>query len=60
MSNFFNALGALIFENIINSNKDIFYYVFIFSIIIFFLLSINFSLKKFFTSINKIISFFKF
>tara|TARA_Y100000591_G_scaffold230798_1_gene201739 strand:+ start:22 stop:2115 length:2094 start_codon:yes stop_codon:yes gene_type:complete len=52
-----NYLDQKIFGNLINSNEKVFYYVLIIFLIILFLLSINFSLKKFMALVKRFTKF---
>ena len=53
-----NYLNSSLLSNIISSYKDIFFYFFIISIIILFLISINFNIKNFYQHLKKLINFF--
>ena len=50
-----NYLNQILFQNIISSYENIFFYFLFFSLIVFFLVSINFSLKSFYSILNKIV-----
>ena len=50
-----NYLNQIFFQNIIGSYENIFFYFLFFSLIVFFLVSINFSLKSFYSILNKIV-----
>ncbi len=52
-----NFLNSETIREIILSYKDIFYFIFVLCIMLFFLLSVNFSPKNFFLTIKKIIQF---
>ena len=50
-----NHINITFLNNLINSYQSLFYYFFIFSVTILFLISINFNIKNFIQSIKKII-----
>jgi len=51
-------LNQIFFDDIINLQKNFFYYFFIALILAFFLISINFKLKEFWSNLKKLISYF--
>ena len=51
-------LNQTFLKSIISINDDIFFYILILITIVFFLISINFNLKKFFEFIKKVLNFF--